>query len=83
MTTSASQQVDAFQLPGPYCTVAQAARWLQVSPDTVTRRLVPPDQVRAVGQIGYRRVGSLRAIRILSADVYAMLPPADRTGAPV
>lgn len=53
-------------LPQPWCTVAQAAAWLQVSPDTVSRLLGK--------RIRFVRVADTRLIRLLADDVLKILP---------
>ena len=61
-------------LPRPYCTVGEAAEYLRVSPETVARMLKPADNPREWGTIRYRKIEGRKLIRLITEDVYQLLP---------
>lgn len=80
-TTTAQLPPRAPEPDGAWCTVGEAADYLRLSDDAVTRRLVPFMDVtgRVEGKLRYMRVGldGSRSIRVLTDDVHAVMPKPD------
>jgi hypothetical protein len=59
-----------------WMTRQEAADYLRVSVDTIDRRSVPFDGGKKEGKLRYKCLGfdGLRRVRLLAADVYAVLP---------
>ena len=70
-----------MNLPSPWCTAREAAAYLRWTERTVMDLLVPSD-CPAPNRIRVRRVGDTRSVRLVSADVLAMLPKPDLTSPP-